>query len=87
MKEKIEKINKLIDKVARYSLYLDIGIALITTASLLGINFAIQFLTIINYMLTFVVILSIGLFAFLYYLKSKEKLLSNELKADDLNGK
>jgi hypothetical protein len=75
--EKIEKIRRLIDKVAYYSLFLDICIASITTFSLLHIGNPEPILIPVNYLLTIVVVLSIGLFVTLFYLKHEENIMGN----------
>ncbi|MFH1229369.1 MAG: hypothetical protein V1678_03010, partial [Candidatus Aenigmatarchaeota archaeon] len=56
---KIEKVRKLIDKVALYSLLLDICIATITSLSILHIGSPESILIPVNYMLTIVVALSL----------------------------
>ena len=71
---KIEKVRKLIDTVALYSLFIDIAIAVITTLSIMHVETQ-SILIPVNYLLTIVVILSIGLFAFLFWLKHEEKIL------------
>lgn len=76
---KIEKLRKTIDKVAYASLILDICIAIVTSLSILNIGNPQPFLAPINYMLTLVVVLSIGLFITLFLLKHEEHLLDNLL--------
>jgi hypothetical protein len=76
---KAEKVRKLIDKIALYSLLLDITIASITSLSLLHIGNPEEFLVPVNYLLTIVVVLSLGLFIFLFWLKHEEKILDGLL--------
>lgn len=75
----IERLRKLIDKIAYYSLSIDITIALITSLSLLHISGTDVLLIPVNYALTAVVVLSIGLFIVLFYLKHEQKILDNLL--------
>jgi hypothetical protein len=74
----IEKLRKLIDKIALYSLVLDISISIITTMSFFSIKLDVA-MSIIDIMLTVVVGLSIGLFAFLFWLKHEEGIMDNLL--------
>jgi hypothetical protein len=73
----MEKVRRIIDKVAYYSLILDIMIASITTMSLMHIGNPEAIMVPVNYALTAVVVLSIGLFVLLFYLKHEEKILDN----------
>ncbi len=56
------KVRKLLDFLAYASLVLDVGIAVVTLAGVLGLGNLQLFLFPINYLLTVVVILSIILF-------------------------
>jgi len=76
---KIERLKKTIDKVAYGSLVLDICIAIITSLSIMNIRNTEFILMPINYMLTIVVILSIGLFITLMVLKHEESILDKLL--------
>jgi len=73
--EKIEKIRKLIDKLAYLSLILDISIATISSLILLGVQNSKFLLLPISHMLSFVVFLSISLFVVLLWFKHQEKIL------------
>ncbi len=77
--EQIGKIRWLIDRIAYYSLFLDIAIALITSLSLFHIYRTETLLVQVNYALTAVVILSMMLFGALFYLKHEQKLLDSLL--------
>jgi hypothetical protein len=74
----IEKVRRLIDKIAFYSLFLDMAIAGITVMSFFSIKLDVA-MPIIDVLLTVTVVLSIGLFAFLFWLKHEEKVLDNLL--------
>jgi hypothetical protein len=74
----IEKLRRLIDKIALYSLFLDMAIAGITMMSFFSIKLDVA-MPIIELLLTLTVVLSIGLFAFLFWLKHEEKILDNVL--------
>jgi hypothetical protein len=76
---KMGKIRRLIDKIAYYSLILDISIATVTGLSILKIGNPEAILVPINYLLTIVVILSIGLFVALFMLKHEENILDTLL--------
>jgi hypothetical protein len=75
---RVERVRKLIDTIALYSLLIDICIACITTLSIMHVETE-SILIPVNYMLTIVVVLSIGLFAFLFWLKHEEKILDGLL--------
>jgi len=75
--EKMERLKKTIDKVAYASLILDICIAIVTSLSIFNVGNPQNILVPINYMLTIVVILSIGLFITLFVMKHEEDILSN----------
>lgn len=72
---KIEKIRKTLDMVAYTSLILDICIAMITFLSILKISYPGPVLVTINYMLTVIVILSIGLFITLFVMTHERTIL------------
>jgi hypothetical protein len=76
--KKAEKLKKLLERVAFASLIVDISIAIVT---LISINFAklnlLQFQLILNYVLTFIVIIAVGLFAILLAISHYQKLLDN----------
>ena len=72
---KIERVRKLIDRVAYFSLVLDICIAVLTSVSIFHLGNPEAFLVPVNYMLTAVVVLSIGMFVTLFYLKHEENIL------------
>jgi len=74
----IDKMRKLIDRIALYSLFLDMCIAAITTLSFFSIKLDVA-MPIIDILLTVTVMLSIGLFAFLFWLKHEEGILDNLL--------
>lgn len=76
---KIERLKKTIDRVAYGSLILDICIAIVTSLSILGIGNTELILMPINYMLTIVVVLSIGLFVTLIVLKHEENIFDRLL--------
>jgi hypothetical protein len=76
---KIERIKKMMDKVAYCSLILDVCIAIVTTLSIFGTKNPQIILIPINYMLTIVVILSISLFITLFILKHEEAVLDKLL--------
>jgi hypothetical protein len=78
--EKINSIRKTMDRVAYCSLILDICIAFITTLSIFHIANTEFILIPINYMLTIVVILSMGLFITLFILKHEENIVNNLIK-------
>jgi hypothetical protein len=73
------KIRRMIDKIAYYSLILDISIATVTSLSILKIGNPEAILVPINYLLTIVVVLSLGLFAALFMLKHEENILDTLL--------
>jgi len=75
--EKMERLKKTIDKVAYASLILDICIAIVTSLSIFNVGNPQNILVPINYMLTIVVILSIGLFITLFVMRHEEDILSN----------
>jgi len=77
--EQIGKIRWLIARIAYYSLFLDIAIALITSLSLFHIYRTETLLVQVNYALTAVVVLSMILFGALFYLKHEQKLLDSLL--------
>jgi hypothetical protein len=77
-KANVDKVRTLIDKIALYSLFLDMTIAGVTTLSIFSINLDVA-LPLINILLTATVALSIGLFAFLFWLKHEENILDNLL--------
>ena len=76
---RIERLKKLIDKIAYFSLFLDICIAAITSFSIFHIGNPETILVPVNYLLTVVVILSIGLFIALFTLKHEEDILDKLL--------
>lgn len=76
---RIERLRKLIDRVAYFSLILDICIAVITTLSIFHIGNPETIMVPVNYMLTIVVMLSIGLFITLFILKHEENILDKIL--------
>ena len=73
--EHIQKIRKTIDKIAYCSLFLDVCIAIVTTLSILHIGNPEAVLIPLSYMLTIVVVLSIGLFITLVALRHEENIL------------
>ena len=78
--EKIKKVRKTI-KIATYcSLVLDVCTAIVTTMSILNIGNPGPFLMPLNYMLTIVVALSIGLFITLVFLRHQESILDKLLQ-------
>jgi len=77
--EKMERLKKTIDKVAYASLVLDICIAIVTSLSIFNVGNPQNILVPINYMLTIIVVLSIGLFITLFVLKHEEDIMSNLL--------
>ena len=76
---RIERLKKLIDRIAYFSLILDICIAVITSLSIFHIGNSEIILVPVNYLLTIVVILSIGLFITLFMLKHEEGILDKLL--------
>jgi hypothetical protein len=76
---KIEKIKKLINRTAYFSLFLDMCIAVVTSLSILKIGNPELLLAPINYMLTVVVILSLCLFITLFVRKHEESILGKLL--------
>jgi hypothetical protein len=76
---KIEKVRRIMDRVAYSSLFLDVCIAIITALSILKIGNPEIVLIPVNYLLTIVVALSIGLFVTLFWLRHEESILDNLL--------
>lgn len=76
----IKRVRKTINIAAYCSLILDIGIAIVTTLSILNIGRPEPFLIPLNYMLTIVVALSIGLFITLVFLRHQEGILDKLLQ-------
>ena len=76
---KIERIRRLIDKIAYYSLLIDIAIAVLTTVSILHLGDITQLMIPVNYILSAVVLLSLSLFVALFALKHEEKILDTML--------
>lgn len=75
-RRRIEQTKRTLDYLAYSSLFLDVCIAVITTFSLLGVGSNHElFLTTIAYLLTVVVVMSIGSFAVLLVLKHEETIL------------
>jgi hypothetical protein len=76
--KRAEKLKKLLERVAFASLIVDISIAIVT---LISINFAklnlLQLQLILNYVLTFIVIIAVGLFAILLAISHYQRLLDN----------
>jgi hypothetical protein len=76
--KRAERLKKLLERVAFASLIVDISIAVVT---LISINFAklnlLQLQLILNYVLTFIVIIAVGLFAILIAISHYENLLNN----------
>ena len=66
-------VRKTLDRLAYFSLVLDICIAIITTLSFFDIGNPQNLLVPVNYLLTIVVILSIIMFVVLLLLRSKER--------------
>jgi hypothetical protein len=77
-KANVEKVRVLIDKIALYSLFLDMAIAGVTTLSFFSIRLDVA-MPFIEMLMTATVGLSIGLFAFLFWLKHEENILDNLL--------
>lgn len=71
----VQKIKRTINKIAYCSLFLDACIAIVTTLSILRIGNPETILIPLSYMLTFVVVLSMGLFITLVALRHEENVL------------
>jgi len=76
----IKRVRRSINIIAYCSLFLDIGIAIVTTLSILNVGRPEPFLIPLNYMLTIVVALSIGLFITLVFLRHQESILDKLLQ-------